>query len=357
MSEPPKNSRPNIFYYAYKELSQDAMICWLLEWSDCRYRLQESALHDCGVQFVRALLKKHDVDSDSEISRIKEIKIYQQEQHIDVLACINDEHVLLIEGKTATKDRDKQLFRYYNNVIEGNTRVGDVANGHLYPIYLKTGNQSLADDRRIEDALTEARICRSQSENYRIFNRADFLDVLNSYEGCDPILVGFRQSLQGLEDNTNSYAEWTQGDRRDCWGAWEGFYRFLECKLSIDGWGYVPKGNFLGLWWWPSDRNDLYLQIEANPGNKVKLCFKVSTEADSREERSQLRDHWCDKILAAGGRQVVKPKRMGNGCHMTVAWWNDEEENWLAFDKDAKLNIFNTVENLKRAESVLKSAI
>lgn len=349
MSEPSKNGRPNIFNYATKELSQDAMICWLLEWSKPEHRSQDESLHNCGVRFVRALLKKHGWNLPREI---KEIEIYQQEKRIDILVRINSKRVFLIEDKTDTKDRNDQLLNNYERVIGGHTQFGKVAEENLSPIYLKTGNQSLADDRRIE-----------QVRNYKVFNRADFLNVLNGYEGRNHILVDFRQHLQGWEDETNSYAEWTRDNERECWHAWEGLYRHLECKLfdstqRWNGWGYVPNqsGGFLGFWWQPSgvDDYELYFQIEAYPEGKARLCFKVDAEGKSGEEQERLKWCWHERVMATGGERVERPGMMRRGNHITVAWWR---EDWLAFGEDGKLDISNTVENLKQAESVLKRAI
>ena len=82
--EASKNKAPNIFDYATKELSQDAMICWLLEWSGHRNRSQNGALHDCGVRFARALMEKHGANLDG---KIKKVEILRQERKIDILAC------------------------------------------------------------------------------------------------------------------------------------------------------------------------------------------------------------------------------------------------------------------------------
>ncbi len=180
--------------------------------------------------------------------------------------------------------------------------------------------------------------------------------MLNGYKGRNPILVDFRQYLQGLENKTNSYAEWKRDDKRDFWRAWEGLYRRLECELGPrNGWGYVSNraGGFLGFWRRLSSNYEIYLQIETKPGEETKLCFKVNAEGKTSAQQDQLKGEWHDLVLKAGGLQVVKPKVMKRGEHMTVAWW---KECWLAFDKDAKLDIPDTVRNLKRADKVLKDA-
>lgn len=355
MSQKSNIGKPNLFRYATKELSQDAMICWLLKWSEQQYQGTDEVLHDCGVRFMWVLLQKHGRNLPS---RIEKVEIYRQESVkkklvIDVLARINDKHVLLIEDKTGTKDRDNQLSKNYNAVIEGKTKLGNVAEEDLYPIYLKTGNQSLADDHRIE-----------KIKDYKVFNRGDFLRVLKYYGGHNSILIDFRQHLQRLEDQTNSYTAWTQSGTPDGWFAWEGFYRRLEDELFDgttywNGWGYVPNksGGFLGFWWRPSDSDArLYLQIETKPGKEAKLRFKVNTaEGKTNEEMQRLKWHWHNRVLAAGEGRVVKPRVLKIAKkYMTVACWKDE---WLAFSMDGKLDLSNTVENLKQAESVWKEAV
>ena len=258
---------PNLFDYATKELSQDAMICWLIAWSgQCKSEAWENEeLRRCGIRLVKAMLKKH--GRDIEFNDGYTVKILRQKKRIDILARINGRQVLLIEDKTFTKNHNKQLENYYNHVVSGKTDLGKVEQEDLYPIYCKTGNQSLADDCRIEGI-----------KNYKVFNRKDFLDVLDSYEGCNSTLRDFRKHLKELEIQTNSYVQWRPSSRRDSWRAWEGFYRYLECGWAETsrriGWEYVPIGDFLGFNWGtdrhggrslPSDRDAIW------PGRKTLL--------------------------------------------------------------------------------------
>ena len=344
--EPPKGN-PNIFDYATKELSQDAMICWLLAWSDQRYQAEQEALHDCGVQFLRSLLDKHKTNL---VDQVENIEIHQQERSIDVLVRINGKHVLLIEDKTNSEDHDKQLPRYYKDIVENRTKIGKVEKKDLYPIYFKTGNQSHAGERRIENI-----------ENYKVFNRKDFLKVLDGYKGQNSILLDFRQYLQGLEAETNSYVEWAEDSEMDSWRAWEGFYRRLEVELFHQrpscgsDWGYVPNasGGFLGFWWSPSDHDKIYLQIEG--GRKdAKLCFKVDAAGSDSDEQGRLKWEWHERVMVKGGQYVIKPRVMRRGSTMTVAWW---KEDWLAYGENGKLDLSQTVKILKQAEEVWKKAL
>ena len=51
---------PNIFSYATSELSQDAMIAWLLQWASPEYGEADPDLHRTGKEFVRLLAGKSD---------------------------------------------------------------------------------------------------------------------------------------------------------------------------------------------------------------------------------------------------------------------------------------------------------
>ena len=89
----------NIFRYATKELSQDAVIGWLIKWAGRKeVRDADEALRDCGRRFVEALLDEHGANLDG---AIKEIEIRQQDHSIDVLARINGRQgkVLLNRGQ------------------------------------------------------------------------------------------------------------------------------------------------------------------------------------------------------------------------------------------------------------------
>ncbi len=145
--------KPNLFAYATKELSQDAMICWLIEWSvTAAGNETDKALRDLGREFVEALLGKHGVKLRG---AIRHAEIRQQKYGIDVLVRIHDEdsaHVILIEDKTHSSAHGDQLWRYRDVVAGGNTSLGKVP--EHWPVYLKTGNQSLAEDGNIEKLAT-----------------------------------------------------------------------------------------------------------------------------------------------------------------------------------------------------------
>ena len=333
------------------------MICWLIAWAGQDGTNGDEQLRKCGRRFVEALLN-HKKENPIRLPRDVTTEIRRQDKKIDVLARINRTHVLLIEDKTRTKAHGNQLASGYEAVISAETGFGAVDKEHVRPVFLKTWNQSIADDRKIEDG----------DHGYKVFRRKDFLGVLNKCDGVHPILVDFREYLQEIEDRTNSYREWTQDHHRCERLAWEGFYRRIECELlrvsnGIEwlNWLYVPIGDFLGFGWQPPGVGEtcpLYLQLEVSSWRKAggeKLCFKVHARGSKDKERqAQLRQEWHVRVLRAGGEQVRRPARMGRGGHMTVAEWKGE---WLGFSpRSGILDINRTVENLRQAEAVLSQA-
>lgn len=372
------NDKPNIFNYATKELSQDAVIYWLIAWAG-RQGVQDKeddALRECGRRFVKALLAEHGANLDGAIEKIeilKQHKIPKQRNRIDVLARINyhddRQQVLLIEDKIDTGVHGTQLEDYYKAVVGGKTKLGKVCEETLFPIFLKTGNQSKGADDVIEKKHGET------GKEYKVFNRAEFLEVLKPYEESNSILLDFRAYLQEWEDDTNSFKDWKEGEREK-WSkyAWQGFLRRLEEEfinyMREWGWGYVPnpQGGFWGFAW---DFNgiekgeaELYLQLEIVPGeqDKQKLCFKVGV--GNKENRGVTRNKWHKWCMAAvaevAGIEASKPKRFGAGRYMTVAQWGKEEKEigtWLAFGDSGALDLDKTVANLKKAEAVLAKAI
>ena len=335
-------TRPNLFDYATKELSQDAMICWLLEWATKENQASDPELSRVGVTFVNALLAKHGPHLKIEVN---EVKVRPQHHRIDVLAEINDTHVLLIEDKTDSTDHSGQLERYYELVFK------KYPHANIYPIYFKTGNYQHSEKCRIE----KEREHDGAQYRYKVFDRCDFLGVLpEKAPAANAILTDFRDYLQRLEDATNSYCEWTKGTAKG-WEAWQGFFKRLEKKFEHAGWGYVPNptGGFLGFWWGWTAHAYLQLQVQPSCVKQRDLCFKVGAGEADEAEQGKLKADYHRRIMYAGHDRVQRPKVMRRGKTMTVATWASD---WLAFGPNGKFDFDQTVSNLKEAEDVLKQA-
>ncbi|MDE0272304.1 MAG: PD-(D/E)XK nuclease family protein [Gammaproteobacteria bacterium] len=344
----------NLFDYATKELSQDAVICWLIAWAGAETNGDpvREELRLCGRTFVEALFSKWD-GYKVELGDSVRTEVLRQERNVDILARANGEHVLLIEDKTGTGAHNNQLERYLTMVVEGNTGFGSVDLGNLYPIYCKTGNHSLWERQFAE------------RRSYKIFDRSDFLSVLETYTGTNQILTEFRQYLREWQEETNSYRKWTKdsgkGTDRATQRGWEGLYRNIEeTYLSNSGddcWPLTSQvGGYNGLSielaetsrdsrfaiWVEKDRISIRLYGSLTPGTYSKAGMDLH------------KWHWADAFESDDG-PLRKPSQMKSTKTkpMCVAEWR----SWLEFGEDGRLDVEATVRNLAVAREILLAKI
>lgn len=322
---------PNIFDFATKELSQDAFLCWLAQWADPKFRTESNSLHELGKQFLRVCYNKYGKNLPEPLATVT---VKKQVSDLDILIVVNDKDAILIEDKVATKEHSNQLERYKNS-------IASLGYENLYPIYFKTMNQSNIDNV-IESG-------------YQIFSRGDMLDVLGNgliSTVSDSIITAYYDYLSQIENRIQNFKTSRNWD----YHSWMGFYTEVQQSFSSRNgwcaWDYVPNqnGGFLGLWWlFKSDKScEQHLQLEYD-----KLCFKVTV--DNEEERSNLRNSWYEAITQTAiseGFNIKKPDRFGHGRVMTVAQY---EGDYRVFDGDT-LDLFRTLEILKKAEEVLNKA-
>ena len=291
---------PNIFSYATSELSQDAMIAWLLQWASPEYGEADPDLHRTGKEFVRLLAGK------SDDFHIESVDVGRQWENIDIWAEINDNTFLIIEDKTGTTIHDDQLERYKISV----KREYSGKRTDLCYAYVKTSEEPRSVLMSIEQS------------GFKTISRAEILRCLNGYRGNDTLMVSYRKHLQGIEDSVMSYK--TLPEKKWGWNAWQGFYKELESRVDIDSWGYVanPSGGFLGAWWHFIDEKDctMYLQLEQG-----KLCFKISYEGEGDRSEVRFREHIKLMKLAQGRfPEIRRPDRFGTGTYMTIAVVDEE---------------------------------
>ena len=137
---------PNIFDYATSELSQDAMIAWLMACA----KADDAALREVGQSFIRFLLERpcNNVeravfDRDGKLTRyddhglVSDVCVRTQYDNIDVYcsATIDGKQVsFVIEDKTGTTEHSNQLERY-KEIVQSD----EIKEDYLKLIYLKTG--------------------------------------------------------------------------------------------------------------------------------------------------------------------------------------------------------------------------
>jgi len=289
-------------------------------------------LHETANDFIQRLLRAHGETAQFPLDTID---VRRQYNNMDVVVVLNGTAALLIEDKVHASAHSGQLDRYHSTLAD------EFGEEHVFPIYLKTGDQS--------------NYRKARKQGYRVFSRSDLLDILR--DGLDrgvtsDIFENYYDHLSSIDAQVKSF----ESAPMDDWArtAWKGFYQRLQEQLGSGNWNYVsnPSGGFMGYWWHFSESNGCkqYLQLQED-----QLCFKI--EVEDEDEYKRLRTKWHNKIVAAASEapiDAVKPDRFGYGKHMTVAVI---PEDYRATDEEGILDIAETLQRLQHAEGVLTRAV
>ena len=312
------NLKNNLFYYATKELSQDAFICWL-----CSFALEgadstDEELVRCGKNFVCEFIKRGIETENADSSDVLLTKVEKQVGNIDVLLTVEydgEVYKIIIEDKVNSSEHDNQLQRYKNSITDHNTKV--------IGIYFKTGFQS--DYSKVYEA------------GYKVFNRTDMLELLRDCKSDNAILNDFRNYWEDFESIAKSY----KTEPIEKWSDWQtvnGFYDEMKSLLEEKegGWaGYSfvsnRSGGFWGLWYGESGYDiinidsfsaGLYLQVETKWNDDsgrydVKICIKLENKSSNEQDDRlwRLRELIVESLTRYG---FERPSRLGWGQHMTV---------------------------------------
>ena len=136
-------SYPNIFEFASKELTQDAMVCWLL-------KCAEQPEQNIGRDFIKIILPEAD-DNFTFESTAK-----QQYSRMDVYTCIESNgklYPIIFEDKVNTTLHDNQLERYCSKVMEwfsDNEKCDKITY-----VYFKSGYMFASEKIRIKKKIDE----------------------------------------------------------------------------------------------------------------------------------------------------------------------------------------------------------
>lgn len=196
---------PNIFNYATSELSQDAFICWLIEWLN--FEEEDKSLHDAAKVFVSQLYNARVVKPEDEPrsiikpENIKFIDVKRQHYKVDVFfkVKINGKPVnFIIEDKTSTSFHGDQLKDYKK-------KIKKLCNGdELICIYYKPDYIHSTEREIVE------------GEGYGVFDYQKIVDFLNDVNTDNVIFKNYRSYV--LEE----YKEFSQKgvvkiSDPDCW--------------------------------------------------------------------------------------------------------------------------------------------
>jgi len=327
---------PNLFDYATSELSQDAMLCWLLDWAKPENANAGSRLHELGRDLLGLIFEKCGKTMPATINKLD---VRKQVAGIDILCTLNDQIAVIIEDKVGTQEHSDQLNRYMDNVQAELSFRPETILG----VYVQTGDQS--DYSAV------------LGSNYAVINRLELLAILESQKARDAakhsdLLRQYAFYLRWLEDDVQSYLHLPTSNWE--WNAWKGFFSHLQKDLAAGNWTYVPNpsGGFMGFWWHMcyDHECEIKLQLEMD-----KLCFKVFVEGDL--DRAAVRNRWHGIVMEhcpKHGLKVAKPGRFGSGSFMTVAIL---EHDYRIAGADGLIDMAATVQLLRTAEHALSDCV
>ena len=326
---------PNIFDFATSELSQDAFLCWLLDWANPKYSQVRPDVHGVAQAFVRRLYAKCRCRLPN---RVDSVEIRPQYKNIDVVAFINGTDIIAIEDKTHIREHSGQLLRYLT-ALEPEKRQGGV----ILLVYVQTGDQS--DYSKVVQA------------GFVPFLRPELIELLGSAGSetdDDGVLAQFLDHLKRVEAKVQAYLI-TPLEKWDSL-AWRGFYTRLQQELGEGNWAYVPNpsGGFMGFYWFWKEAEQCkpYLQLE-----EEKLCFKIQVDDPDQEVRTLLKKSWHKRIVLlaqADSLPVVLRPRLRNGRWMTVALI---EGHYRRIDAHGNLDLPQTLHVMRQAQAVLARAV
>jgi len=190
--------RNNIFNFATSELSQDAFICWCLNWLN----YEDSELRALAVDLLKEF-------GEEDVSDNQEIFIKRQFKKIDILVVFKElNRVYIIEDKVNSSERKKQLEEYEEkiNKLDENEKKNLRIDGNLEvkTVYFKTGFHFSPDKNVKANKIITGEIFKEILEKYR--NKSEILD--SYYEYLVEKLITQENEKNYLECKVESHKDW-----------------------------------------------------------------------------------------------------------------------------------------------------
>ena len=190
----------NIFNYATSELSQDAFICWCLNWLNYK----DSELRSLAVDLLKEFGEKN-------VSDNQEILVKKQFENIDILVVLNKlNRVYIIEDKVNASEREEQTEKYKNKIKElpedkrEVLKIDKDVNIDTKTIYFKTGFHFSVDKNVKADKIITGKTFKGILEKYRHKN-----EIIDSYyEYLEKKLQDEENEKDYLECKSESHWDW-----------------------------------------------------------------------------------------------------------------------------------------------------
>jgi hypothetical protein len=201
------SKEPNIFDYATGELSQDAFICWLLNWLDYT---EEHELKNAAKEFILLLCKKNHprankitLESIGKLLVTGKGKVLQQHGKMDVFFAVEIDgkrSEFIIEDKTNTFPHSNQLKKYVNFVIDEQKKRSGKVEDEIVKIYYKSG-YLFGKDKDECAFVKEEKPEERKKYHFGILNCNAIYDFLTGIATDNVIFTSYRDYISKIKDN------------------------------------------------------------------------------------------------------------------------------------------------------------
>lgn len=322
------NKKNNLFDFATSELSQDAFICWLLNFAHKNHLDEDIVLTECAKDILVKILP-------DEPNPVITSDIARQHKNIDILIEVNKKYNIIIEDKTFSNVHDDQIKRYKEILL-------DEGKSNIKSVYFKIVEQPFVEDVDIH------------------LTRKDLLDIFKKYvnETENIIFKDYYEYLREIDADVNSFKNEPIKRWREKYNhAYKGFFTHLVQDNIIQtneddvingryNWKYVanPSGGFWCLWWFSIKSecldscnllekyiDELYLEIEDN-----QIVIKMTGDSQDAQDVRWSLFNFCKNNVNEFNKKTFR-----KGKHMTVGYLDFDETNYPEKIK--------TMENLMRS--------
>ena len=252
----------NLFNFATKELSQDAFLCWCLNW----YNNPESLLYPMAEELLELL-------GENGLPQGQELEILQQIKKIDILVILKEQNrAIIIEDKTTSSEHDKQISRYREMIKSRLSKQEQEAMGinssvEIRTVYFKTGFHYDCDRDVVADIKVDGQT---------------FLRILEKYTSQSEILDDYVSSLRERLDWYDKYGRYDVTNPTDDFWNWNiSLHHIAQHNFMRD----VLREHFPESKW--ESENELYkIRNGTNIGGRpwTEMTFVVSTYPESTDK-------------------------------------------------------------------------
>lgn len=332
----------NIFYFATKELSQDAFICWLVNWKN--FEKENKELNIVADKFLNLIFKKAKKDYNG---NTKILEILPQEKNCDILIRLYNGYYIIIEDKIFTKEHmvaesKKKQLESYKTTIKNSTGINEKK---IITVYYKMIDE--IDTNKTADVIIE---------------REDMINLLKK-EIKNDIYMDYRNRLLEINNNIKNIEEeniknWSS--KPELFYAFEknnkNIFKDLEINRSksslyID-WNFKefkPKNNKMKI-------KRIYLFVDLN-FNKLETGIVLKEVGCYDEEYFETIRQKAKKCLNAFGDSVEVCRKAGkskNGNYMDTKRLCKVKMNKY-FNGDMKLKDLKEI--MKKMQNALNEAL